>query len=196
MFGQKQLAHVEVEDRVIGRLAEAVHTNPRHRGPAGGLLDRAQGVEELAGEGGGIGPLEQPERSQRPRLSPRCVCRIQALLLIASIEVAWLLRTRSYCATARGSRPGLGRVAGLLGDREEQVAVVEVNRWCVELGRGFLGPGHGEVELAGLVESDGQGQGQVPLLVALADRLGQGLGLGERPGWANGRPRGARSGAG
>ena len=41
-------------------------------GAAGRLLDRAQGVEELAGEGGGIDPLEQPVRQlQGPRLSPR-----------------------------------------------------------------------------------------------------------------------------
>ena len=43
----------------------------------------------------------------------------------------------------------------------------------------FSAQGMARLELAGLVESDGQGQGQVPLLVALADRLGQRLGLGE-----------------
>ena len=76
-------------------------------------------------------------------------------------------------------RPGLVRLLGLLGDREEQVAVVEVDRGGVELGHGLLGPGQGKVELLGLVVADGDGQQERAFLIARANLVGDRLGVGE-----------------
>ena len=79
-------------------------------------------------------------------------------------------------------RLGAGLVRLALGQREQQVAEVEVRHRVVEHGRGLLGERQGEVELAGLVEADAGGQDQRALLVGRGDLGGEPPGLLEIAG--------------
>ena len=89
---------------------------------------------------------------------------------MASIELGCDLSTRSYSATARSSDARCCFGVGLaLGEREQEIAKVQMGRRRVELGRGGLGVGERQLELAGLVEADRDAQDQRALLIAAGD---------------------------
>jgi hypothetical protein len=72
----------------------------------------------------------------------------------------------------RPSRRGVGRV---LGDGQEDVAVVEVDGRGIEPGLGLLDPGERGVVILGLVEADGDAEEEIAARVAAGDLLGERL---------------------
>src|SRR5262249_10084105 len=125
-------------------------------------------------------------RSRAFGVCSRYVWRIHALLLTASTELGWALSTRSYSSTARrrgggaggGGGGGGGRVGRALGDGEWQVAEVEMGGGRVEPLGGVLGVGQRQLELAGLVQADGDGEDHRALGVAAGGLGGEPPGLG------------------
>ena len=101
--GQDELAHVVVQDGVVGRLAEPLVVRllglARPARPPPGSRPGCRRTRR-AGSTGRPGRASPCARSSALRLSPRYRYRIHALLLTASTELAWVFRTRSYCSTA------------------------------------------------------------------------------------------------
>ena len=136
------------------------------RGLADRLLDRTQGVVEFAGQADGIHSFLQCDHDlegfpgsveigvQDPRLVVDGLDRVRLTTL----------STRSYCSTALANEAlAFVRIGLALGDREQQVAQVDVSRRRVELGCGGFGVRQGRLELLRLVEADGDSQAHAAL---------------------------------
>ncbi len=178
---EDQLAKVEVEDRVFRRPLQALE-----EGLLGvarltdRLLDRAQGVVELAREERGVHAFPQVENQVEGGLRLAEVAVENPCLIVDGLDRVGLRLEHQVVlfdsTFERGAR--LTRVRLALGERQQEIAEVQVGGGSVQLGRGGLGVREGEIELAGFVEADRQCQDQLALVVTTGDFRGQSLGLG------------------